>query len=189
MQVEAATDRKFRKNFKPFKLAEFNPKSCMVRVLGKFVLPQEMDMGKWISEDPGLAKRVGTTQEALAADFQRTVDFFKSEMGCNDQVAAICASRLSNGVSLQFKGKPKFPSNEDMLKVIDWYLANANVERGDGSLRILFENYPFALSKPIDELEASRMACPKHIDFGEALSADPTMIDAQNAFNPGAGLD
>lgn len=156
---------------------QFSIKSAMIRKLGKWHLQKEFDLRKQIEEDPKLAVRAGTTTEGLLADFDRTVNFLKTELGTGDTEASICVSKAATGLHMQYLGKPNLPTNESMNLVLDWLEQNLTANRADGSLKRVVENYPFVLSRTIPELEESKRFCPADIDFDHAVAEDPALID------------
>jgi len=156
---------------------DFSVKSAMIKKLGKLVLQKEMDMRSQILEDPKLSARLGKSQEEVLADFDRSCDFLKTEVGCTDVVAQICISKLGTGLYMQYLGKPNFPSNDQMTIVMSWLLENLNVNKEDGSLQKVIENYPFVLGRTIPELEESKRFCPEDISFEVAVAEDPALID------------
>lgn len=178
---EAQADIEFRKKFQR---PEFDPKSVLVRKLGKKVLPLEVDMRRNILEDPALSKHLNKTQEEVLADFDRSVEFLK-KLGCTCEVADISVSRIWNGINLQHKGKPNILTNEHMNDVIEWVAAHVAVSNEDESLRKLLEHYPWVLSHTIEQLEEARTSCPDSVDFRLAAAMDPSMIDSLDSSRPG----
>lgn len=153
------------------------------------MLPPEMDMRKNISEDPSLSNRLGKTQEEVLADFDRSVEFLKTELGSTGELAELTVARLWNGMSMQHKGKPNILTNSHMNEVVSWCTTHVAVSREDDSLRRLIENYPWVLSHTIEQLEEARVNCPDNVDFRLAAAVDPAMIDALDSRSPGALLD
>lgn len=182
---EAQADIEFRKKFQR---PEFDPKSVLVRKLGKKVLPLEVDMRRNILEDPALSKRLNKTQEEVLADFDRSVEFLK-KLGSTSEVADINVSRIWNGINLQHKGKPSILTNEHMNDVIEWVTVHVAVSNEDESLRKLLEHYPWMLSHTIEQLEEARTSCPDSVNFRLAAAVDPSMIDSLDSSRPGVLLD
>lgn len=156
---------------------DFSTKSAMIRKLGKLVLQREFDMRTQIMEDPKLALRTGMTQEELLADFERAVRFLREELGCNALESDICISKVATGLHMQHLGRPKLPTDEEMLIVFDWLTSNLKVRKDDGSLRTVVEKYPFVLGRSIEELNESRRFCPPDIDYDVAVAEDPALVD------------
>lgn len=156
---------------------DFGTKSAMIRKLGKLVLQREFDMRTQIMEDPKMAIRSGMTQEELLADFERAVEFLKTELGCNQLEADICISKVATGLYMQYLGRPAIPQNDHMITILNWILQNLNCSKSDGSLRTVVEKYPFVLGRSIEELEESRRFCPEDINFDIAVAEDPALID------------
>jgi len=156
---------------------DFSTKSAMIRKLGKLVLQREFDMRAQIMEDPKLAIRSGITQEELLADFERAVNYLRTELGCNNLESDICISKVATGLYMQHLGRPSIPTNEEMDTVLRWLEDNLDASRSNDSLRIVIEKYPFVLGRSIEELEESRRFCPEDIDFDVAVAEDPALID------------
>jgi len=156
---------------------DFSTKSAMIKKLGKLVLQREFDMRTQIMEDPKLALRCQMTQEELLLDFERCVDYIKTNIGLNQMESEITVSKIATGLYMQYLGRPNFPSNEEMNIVLDWLLANLAVSREDGSLAKCVANYPFVLSRTIEELNESKRFCPEDIDYNIAVAEDPALID------------
>lgn len=156
---------------------EFSVKSAMIKRLGKWHLQKEFDLRKQIEEDEKLAARTGKSKEELLTEFDRTVNFLKTELGTGDVEASICVSKAATGLHMQYLGKPNLPTNESMSEVLAWLEQNLAASKADGSLKRVVENYPFVLSRTIPELEESKRFCPADIDFDHAVAEDPALID------------
>eukprot|EP00929_Paragymnodinium_shiwhaense_P043330 TRINITY_DN22293_c0_g1_i1.p1 TRINITY_DN22293_c0_g1~~TRINITY_DN22293_c0_g1_i1.p1 ORF type:complete len:300 (-),score=68.68 TRINITY_DN22293_c0_g1_i1:64-888(-) len=156
---------------------DFSVKSAMIRKLGKWRLLPEFDMRSQIVEKEDMGKALGKSKEELLADFDRACDFLKTELGCTDQIANISISKVATGLNFQYLGKPNIPSDGHMQTIMDWLCSNLGVEKEDGSLKRVVEQYPFVLGREIPELEESRTFCPEDINFKVAVAEDPALID------------
>lgn len=156
---------------------DFTIKSAMIRRLGKWRLQKEFDMRAQIKEKPEMASRLGKTEEELIADFDLASSFLQNELGIKITESEICISKVATGLNMQHLGKPNIPTNEQMNTVFDWLCANLSVQRADGSLKQIIEQYPFVLGRTIEELNDSKKMCPEDITFETAVAEDPALID------------
>ena len=156
---------------------DFTVKSAMIRRLGKWTLQKEFDMRAQILEKPEMAARVGVTQDQLIATFNVASEYLQTQLGISVQASEICISKAATGLYMQYLGKPNIPTNEEMDTAFAWLCDNLEVSREDGSLKRVIEQYPFVLSRTVQELDASKQMCPEDITFAVAVAEDPALID------------
>merc|ERR1712007_407203 len=81
------------------------------------------------------------------------------------------------GLYMQHLGRPSIPTDDHMRVVLAWLADNLSVNKTDGSLARVVEQYPFVLGRSLEELNESKRFCPEDIDYDVAVAEDPALID------------